>query len=38
MYDRLLSSVTSYPAVTTVFRNLQAVSRDNHLPAFERCS
>ena len=38
MYDRLLPSVTSYPAVTTVFRNLQAVSRDNHLPAFERCS
>lgn len=38
MYDRLLPSVTSYPAVTTVFHNLQAVSRDNHLPAFERCS
>lgn len=38
MYDRLLPSVTSYPAVTTVFHNLQAVSRDNHLPAFEHCS
>jgi hypothetical protein len=36
MYDRLLSQVR-HPAVREVLQNLQAASRDNHLPAFERC-
>ncbi len=37
MYDRLLGQ-TSHPAVRTVLENLQAASRDNHLPAFQRCA
>ena len=36
MYDRLLGQV-SHPDVRRVLMNLQAASRDNHLPAFQRC-
>lgn len=35
MYERLLTKVSSYPDITRVFLNLQAVSRNNHLPAFQ---
>jgi rubrerythrin len=36
MYDRLLAA-TPEPEVRRVLENLQAASRDRHLPAFERC-
>ena len=36
MYDRLLAS-TQAPDARTVFRHLQAASRERHLPAFQRC-
>lgn len=36
MYDRLLAG-TPEPDVRLVLQNLQAASRDRHLPAFERC-
>ncbi len=36
MYERLLGQV-SHPTVRAVLLRLQAASRDNHLPAFERC-
>ncbi len=36
MYDLLLAG-TAEPDVRVVLRNLQAASRDRHLPAFERC-
>lgn len=36
MYERLLAAV-DHPAVRRVLENLQAASRDNHLPAFRRC-
>lgn len=36
MYDRLLVG-TEEPDVRHVLLNLQAASRDRHLPAFERC-
>jgi len=36
MYDRLLAA-TVEPGVRRVLENLQAASRDRHLPAFERC-
>ncbi len=35
LYDYLLGQVVE-PDVQQVFRNLQAASRDNHLPAFQR--
>lgn len=35
MYDRLVAMVDD-PGVITVFRRLQAASRENHLPAFQR--
>jgi hypothetical protein len=37
MYDRLLDAVRE-PDIRRVFANLRAASRDNHLPAFERCA
>ena len=36
LYDRLLPSVED-PQVLRVLTNLQAASRDRHLPAFRRC-
>lgn len=38
LYGELLPQVTGYPDVTTAFKNLQAASRDSHLPAFEHCA
>ena len=37
-YDQLLAQVSGYGDLTQGFSNLQAAARDNHLPAFERCS
>lgn len=37
-YGDQLPKVSSYPDVTTAFENLQAASRDNHLPAFQHCA
>lgn len=37
MYDRILAD-TSEPDVRRVLLNLQAASRDRHLPAFQRCA
>lgn len=37
MYERLLAA-TPEPDVRHVLENLQAASRDRHLPAFERCA
>tara|TARA_R110001592_G_scaffold357416_1_gene660553 strand:- start:113219 stop:113713 length:495 start_codon:yes stop_codon:yes gene_type:complete len=36
MYDRLIE-MTDLPDVIEVLQRLQAASRDNHLPAFQRC-
>ena len=38
MYDRLLESTIDYPDVQDVLMQLQRASRDNHLPAFQRCA
>lgn len=37
LYERILAE-SPEPEVREVFRNLQAASRDRHLPAFERCA
>ncbi|MGB5472659.1 MAG: DUF2202 domain-containing protein [Gammaproteobacteria bacterium] len=37
MYERLLESTKQYPDVQLVLRQLQKASRENHLPAFQRC-
>ena len=37
MYDRLLDSTTEYPDVQDVLMQLQRASKENHLPAFQRC-
>lgn len=37
MYDRLLGA-TQRPEILTVLRNLQEVSQQRHLPAFQRCA
>lgn len=37
MYYRLLADTTDYEDVQAVFKNLQRATRDNHLPAFQRC-
>lgn len=37
MYERILAE-SPEPEVREVLRNLQAASRDRHLPAFERCA
>ena len=36
LYDRLIEA-TDLPDVVEVLKRLQAASRDNHLPAFQRC-
>lgn len=36
LYDRLVAA-TELPDVVNVLQRLQAASRDNHLPAFQRC-
>lgn len=36
--EQLLSAVAEYSDVTQVFTSLMNASRDNHLPAFERCA
>lgn len=36
LYDRLIPGISD-PAVREVLHNLQAASRENHLPAFRRC-
>jgi hypothetical protein len=36
LYDRLIEA-TDLPDVVEVLQRLQAASRDNHLPAFQRC-
>jgi hypothetical protein len=38
LYTRLLPMVGGHPQIENTFRNLQAASRDRHLPAFERCA
>jgi hypothetical protein len=37
MYERLLDSTRQYPDVQNVLMQLQRASRENHLPAFQRC-
>jgi len=37
MYERLLHSTRQYPDVQVVLGQLQRASRENHLPAFQRC-
>ena len=37
MYERLLDASTQYRDVQVVLRQLQRASRENHLPAFQRC-
>ncbi|RTE65758.1 DUF2202 domain-containing protein [Amphritea opalescens] len=37
MYERLLKSVSDYPDVVAVLKQLQRASVENHLPAFQRC-
>ncbi|MDY6979496.1 MAG: DUF2202 domain-containing protein [Pseudomonadota bacterium] len=37
MYDRLLNASSGHPDIQSVLRNLQRASRENHLPAFQRC-
>jgi len=37
MYNRLLDSTKEYPDVQDVLIQLQRASKENHLPAFQRC-
>jgi len=37
MYERMLDSTNEYPEVQVVLKQLQRASRENHLPAFQRC-
>ena len=37
-YSQLITQVAGYADLTQAFSNLQAASRDNHLPAFQRCA
>ena len=37
MYNRLLESTIEYPDVQAVLIQLQRASKENHLPAFQRC-
>lgn len=37
LYNELLLSVSDYPEVQDLFYRLQAVSYNNHLPAFRKC-
>jgi hypothetical protein len=36
LYERQLSTASSYPDIVEVFVSLQTASQENHLPAFER--
>ncbi len=38
MYNRLLDSTKDYPDVQSVLIQLQRASKENHLPAFQRCA
>ena len=38
MYDRLLDETKEYEDVQQVLRQLQRASKENHLPAFQRCA
>ena len=38
MYDRLLDATQEYADVQQVLRQLQRASKENHLPAFQRCA
>ncbi len=38
LYNDLLAGTVDYPDVQAVFRQLQAASLDQHLPAFQRCA
>lgn len=37
MYSRLLEQSEDFPEVQAVLRELQRASKENHLPAFQRC-
>jgi hypothetical protein len=37
MYEKLLNSTVAYPDVQIVLKQLQRASKENHLPAFQRC-
>ncbi|WP_350432566.1 hypothetical protein ABIS04_03070 [Shewanella sp. H8] len=37
MYDRLLELTVDYPDIQAVLKQLQRASKENHLPAFQRC-
>jgi hypothetical protein len=37
MYDRLLDLTIDYPDVQETLKKLQRASKENHLPAFQRC-
>ncbi|XQW83855.1 ferritin-like domain-containing protein [Thalassotalea piscium] len=38
MYERLLNLTVQYPDVQEVLKRLQRASKENHLPAFQRCT
>lgn len=38
LYNDLLAGTVDYPDVQAVFRQLQAASLEQHLPAFQRCA
>jgi len=38
MYDRLLDKTREYEDVRQVLKQLQRASKENHLPAFQRCA
>lgn len=38
MYADQIPKVSAYPNVVVALQNLQAASRDNHLPAFQHCA
>ena len=37
MYEKLISSTVAYTDVQIVLKQLQRASKENHLPAFQRC-
>jgi hypothetical protein len=37
MYEKLLNATSQYQDVQIVLRQLQRASKENHLPAFQRC-
>ncbi len=38
LYNMQLPNVSAYPDVTAAFKNLEAASQDDHLPAFQHCA